>query len=648
MALCAVAASAQQPTATSEGLLLDSLLNTRISSVSKYAQTTAEAPASVTIVSSDEIRGYGFRNLEEVLENVRGLYFSNDHNYPYVGVRGFGEPTDYNDRILLLVDGHTLNEHVWGSAPVGSDLPINLAAVERIEVVRGPGSVLYGTSAMFGVINIVTKTGTQLDGVIVSGRLGTGGAREGAVAAGYALGAAGSFAFSALVNHSDGLDQYYAEFDTPATNNGIAHGLDWENGVSALGSLVAGDVTARVGLRSRSKGIPTASYETMFGDSRAQTLDQTFWAEVEAIRDLDATHHVLIRAYGDQYRYRGEYPGATEPEYADGGGSTDQGVEANLIWDATSRARFTWGSEFLRVSRANYHELLSDGVVISDDAPQNVASVFMQSDLEITSRISAVAGVRLDKRSRAELALTPRFAIVTRPDSSTTLKLLYGEAFRSPSAAEADLTTSLYTANPSLRREQIKTVEVDLQRRFTQPLLLGMSLYRYAVSGLIDQVNDGADGIQYENAVSATGEGLEMQIDLVPGGPFSTRATYALQRTREGSAKTQITNSPSQVATISGIAHSKSGVHSAFTVRHESPRITLTGTSTPPFERTDVNFGFAPAGHAAPAWATGLDVSFRVRNVFNTYYSTPGGFEHLQPALQQDGRVFSLSLARTF
>jgi outer membrane receptor for ferrienterochelin and colicin len=206
MALCAVAASAQQPTGTSEGLLLDSLLNTRISSVSKYAQTTTEAPASVTIVSSDEIRGYGYRNLEEVLENVRGLYFSNDHNYPYVGVRGFGEPTDYNDRILVLVDGHTLNEHVWGSAPVGSDLPINLAAVERIEVVRGPASVLYGTSAMFGVINIVTKTGTQLDGVIVSGRLGTGGAREGAVAAGYALGAGGSFAFSALVNHSDGLD----------------------------------------------------------------------------------------------------------------------------------------------------------------------------------------------------------------------------------------------------------------------------------------------------------------------------------------------------------------------------------------------------------------------------------------------------------
>src|SRR5688572_14503557 len=188
-ALLGAAAGAQLPTATSEGLLLDSLLNTRISTVSKYAQTTTEAPASVTIVSSDEIRDHGYRNLTEVLENVRGVYFSDDRNYLHVGTRGFGRPSDYNNRILVLVDGHTLNEHVWGSAPVGSDLTVNLSAVERIEVVRGPGSVLYGTNAMFGVINIVTKTGTQLNGAVVGGRVGAGGKREGAVAAGRAIGA---------------------------------------------------------------------------------------------------------------------------------------------------------------------------------------------------------------------------------------------------------------------------------------------------------------------------------------------------------------------------------------------------------------------------------------------------------------------------
>ncbi len=647
IALLGAAAGAQQPAAASEGLLLDSLLNTRISTVSKYAQTTTEAPASVTIVSSDEIRDHGYRNLTEVLENVRGVYFSDDQNYAYVGTRGFGRPTDYNNRILVLVDGHTLNEHVWGSAPVGSDLPVNLSAVERIEVVRGPGSVLYGTSAMFGVINIVTKTGTQLDGVIVSGRVGSGGKREGAIAAGHAIGALGSAAFSALVTHSDGFDQYYPEFDSPATNNGFVQGRDWANGVSALGSLVIGEVTVRAGFVSHSKGVPTGSYETIFGDSRAETTDETLWAEIAVRRDLSATHHVQLRAYGDRYVYRGGYPDVDDPDYSDRGASSVEGVEGNFIWDPTSRARFTFGSEFVHVGRASYKELFAGGVVVSDDAPLTVSSLFMQSDLEISSRISAVAGLRLDKRSRVDVAVTPRFALVTRPDSRTTVKLLYGEAFRAPSAAEADLTTSAYVANPGLRPERIRTVELDLQRRVTQPLLVGVSIYQYALRDLIDQVAN-VDVFEYRNVASATGRGLEMQIDLVPGGPFSTRGTYTFQRTRDGTTGERLTNSPEQIATLSAIARARSGIRSAFTIRHETQRRTVVGTYTPPFARSDMTVGFAPSEHTVLAWATGLDVSLRARNVFGAHYSTPGGFEHLQPAIPQDGRVLSLSLDWTF
>jgi outer membrane receptor protein involved in Fe transport len=645
LALCSSVSAAQQP--TTDGLLLDSLLNTRISTVSKYAQTTAEAPASVTIVSADEIREFGYRNLNEVLESVRGIYFSNDHNYAYVGTRGFGRPTDYNNRILVLVDGHTLNEHVWGSAPVGADLTVNLSAVERIEVVRGPGSVLYGTSAMFAVINIVTKTGTQLDGVVVSGRVGSGGRREGAFAAGHAIGALGSVAFSSLVTHSDGFDQYYPEYDAPATNNGVVRGRDWDNGLSGLGSLVLGDVTARAGFVSHTKGVPTGAYGTTFGDSRSKTVDESLWAEIAVRRDLSATHHVLFRAYADRYKYRGGYPSVDDPDYTDSGASTSEGVEGNFIWDPTSRARFTFGSEFLHVGRASYKELFAGGVVVSDDAPLNVSSLFVQSDLEISSMISAVAGVRVDKRSRFDAALTPRLALVTRPDSRTTLKLLYGEAFRAPSAAEADLTTSLYTENPGLRPERIRTLELDLQRRVTQPLLIGVSLYHYAVRDLIDQVAD-VDNIEFRNVASATGRGLEMQVDLVPGGPFSTRATYTVQRTRDGTTGERLTNSPQQVATISGIARSKSGIRSAFTVRHESPRRTVVGTWTPAFARSDVTLGFAPSELTVLSWATGLDASVRVRNLFAAAYSTPGGIEHLQAAIPQDGRVLSLSLDWTF
>jgi len=124
---------------------LDSLLNTRISSASKYSQTAAEAPASVTIVTADEIRLHGYTDLEELLESVRAMYITNDHNYAYLGTRGFSRPADYNSRVLLMVDGHTVNEKLWGGAGIGSDFPLNLDAVERIEIVRGPGSVIMHT-----------------------------------------------------------------------------------------------------------------------------------------------------------------------------------------------------------------------------------------------------------------------------------------------------------------------------------------------------------------------------------------------------------------------------------------------------------------------------------------------------------------------
>ena len=214
---------AAQTTTSRADVSLDSLLNTRISTASKYSQTTAEAPASATILTSDEIKQFGYRNLLEALESVPGFYVSNDRNYPYLGTRGFGRPTDYNNRILLLVDGQTLNEQMWGSASVGSDFPVNLDAVERIEVVRGPSSSLYGTSAMFAVVNIITKTGIQLDGVSASGRMGSAGARQLGMTAGRALGSRGSIAASGLVTHADGSDLFYPEYDSPSTNFGVAH-----------------------------------------------------------------------------------------------------------------------------------------------------------------------------------------------------------------------------------------------------------------------------------------------------------------------------------------------------------------------------------------------------------------------------------------
>ena len=127
-------------------------------------QRVTEAPSSVTIVTAEDIRTFGWRTLAEALSSVRGFYVTNDRNYTYVGVRGFGRPSDYNNRVLVLVNGHRYNDNVYDQALIGNEFPIDLALVDRIEVIRGPGSALYGTSAFFAVINVVLRPGGAVGG----------------------------------------------------------------------------------------------------------------------------------------------------------------------------------------------------------------------------------------------------------------------------------------------------------------------------------------------------------------------------------------------------------------------------------------------------------------------------------------------------
>jgi outer membrane receptor for ferrienterochelin and colicin len=176
-------ASIAQAQAASDSLVLslDSLLNTRISSAAKYQQTMSEAASSVTIVTAEDIQRYGYRTLPDVLASVRGFYLSYDRNYAYHGARGFSRPSDYNNRILVLVDGNAMNEGVFGSSAVGTDFNVALSSLERIEIVRGPGSALYGTGAVFAVINVVTKTAAHTPGAALAVQGGSYGERGGAL-----------------------------------------------------------------------------------------------------------------------------------------------------------------------------------------------------------------------------------------------------------------------------------------------------------------------------------------------------------------------------------------------------------------------------------------------------------------------------------
>lgn len=172
-------AGAQQDVKDLSEVSLEELSNIQVYSASKHMQSASEAPASVTVVTADEIQKYGYRNLADVLRSVPGFYVTYDRDYTFVGVRGFGRLGDWNSRILVLIDGHRINNNVLGQAMLGNEFLVDIDMVERVEIVRGPSSSLYGANAFFAVINVITRTSKQVKDWELSFQTGSFGTDEG-------------------------------------------------------------------------------------------------------------------------------------------------------------------------------------------------------------------------------------------------------------------------------------------------------------------------------------------------------------------------------------------------------------------------------------------------------------------------------------
>src|SRR5438128_11647594 len=155
---------AQQQTQDLGEASLEELANITVYTASRHIQKVTDAPSSVTVITRDEIQKYGYRTLADILRSVRGFDITYDRNFTYAGVRGINRPETYNSRVLLLIDGHRINNNIYEQAMLGTEFPLDVDLIERVEVVRGPSSSLYGTSAFFAVINVITRKAEQLNG----------------------------------------------------------------------------------------------------------------------------------------------------------------------------------------------------------------------------------------------------------------------------------------------------------------------------------------------------------------------------------------------------------------------------------------------------------------------------------------------------
>jgi len=632
-------AIAQAEDAENRYLTIDSLLSIKVSTVAKYDQTIQEAPASVTIISAEEIELYGYRTLDEVLMGVRGFYTSYDRNYSYLGVRGFSRPTDFNDRVLLLINGHTINENVYGGAPVGTESGIDLETIERIEIARGPGSALYGTGAIFGVINLVTKKGNAIDGARISAEGGSYGRRQISLGAGKKLDNGLDIAVSGMWCDVRGHDLYFSEYDSAG---GFARNLDWDSHYGVWTSLRYRDLELSGNIVSREKGIPTASYGDIFNDSRAQTLDERKYAELKYQKDLDKDKNIMLRLYYHHYDYRGTYP--AEILNFDATDGNWYGGELQFRWDVLANNRIVAGSEYIRNPRADYRVWDITGTQFDNNYPYNLFSFYCQDEYQLAENLLLTLGLRRDGYSSAGSSTTPRFALVYHPFNSGTLKLLYAEAFRAPNVYELNFFDNYngFKSNPSLSPEKIKATEVIWEQRLSEAVMGGISVFDYHMSDLIDTEVDPSDSLmQFKNVDRAKAIGVELELTGRFGTGQTGYASYSYQEARDPDLNEVLTNSPKQLFKFGLSSPIVRHVRAALELYYETGRLTVYNTMTNPFFLANLNIVAGP-------FLDGFVGSFRVRNLFSAAYGTPGGLEHKQSGIEQDGRNYLFRIEYKF
>jgi outer membrane cobalamin receptor len=620
---------------------------TTVTAAAKHVQLLSEAPSSVTVMTAEEIQRFGFLTLGDLLDSVRSFYVSNDRNYSYVGVRGFGRPGDYNSRVLFLLDGHPVNEHVYDSAAaIGPDAGLDLETVDRVEIVRGPGSALYGTNAFFAVINVITRRGSEIDGYRPEALGGSRGRYGSSLTIGKRAANGLDYRISGAFLDTRGQNIFFKEFDAPSTDFGWAQNLDREGTHQESLRLEYGDWSLLAYNDSRVKHVPTASFGTAFGDDAYFTRDTSSLLDVRFDHRLGRSLEITARGYYDWYATHGVYPYGGPPTVLndDSGSAWWTGEEVNLAWQSDPSHRLTvsqsyeatFGAKMLNFDRAPYVKYVDTTTDFAQWA------FFLQDEWKISRLFTLDLGARLDHHDDFGLALNPRGAAFLHFSPESTLKFLAGSAYRAPNVYERFYAdgTSLEQAS-SLVPERVLSYEITYEHRLDIAGTLSLTAFRNDVQDLITPVLRPSGLSRYENVDSARTEGVEAEARFTLGSGLIAFGSASYTKGVDGNGS-WLTNSPRQICkTGISVPVMPRSLFASTEVLYAGGRETLAGDKTPPFETVDFTLLFRLKERSASLSAT-------VSNLFNRDNYVPGSFEHVQDQIIQPGRWLVLRFVGTF
>ncbi|RYE93340.1 MAG: PEGA domain-containing protein, partial [Myxococcales bacterium] len=498
-----------------------------ISAASRAVESVNDAPSSVSVLTRQDLRAFAYPTIAEALRGLRGFYVGDSSSYGSVGVRGFSRLGDYGQRVLVLLDGHPTNDDYIGSSYVGLDNRVDLEDIERIEVVRGPGSVVYGTNAFLGVVNLVPRQGRGRTGGEVGASVFDHGLARGRARADVALGSNASAWVSVMGARGAGRDFTFSELAGADGSVPTASGADGVKAGTAQGEVRWRDLRVQGFYTARNKYVPTGAYETVLGDKRTSLRDTRGFVEVRYEPRLLESLQLLTRAHANLYNFRGRY--AYAPTDGGLGVETFQGRwyggELRMLFTPTPTLRVMFGGEAQLHTTARLHGQDDTAVYLDDNHPFRVAGAYTSVDWSPIEALRLSGGARLDYFSTFNgVSLNPRLAAILKPAARTVIKVIGARAFRAPSVYEFYYNDAGRTQQPSpdLSPESIYSGEVEVTQQLAPTTTLSGSLFASSIQSLITPEGSGtdADPLVYKNSrspVQVIGAEAELRRDWRQG-----------------------------------------------------------------------------------------------------------------------------------
>lgn len=595
---------------------LDEFYNLPLSQLGKLEITTAtgnstpldRAPATASVITADEIRAMGAKSLDEILETVPGIHVSLSALSRLESVYSIrGIHTGTNPHVLLLMNGVPVQFSVAGGRPISFRYPVSNIA--RVEIIRGPGSAVYGADAYSGVINVITKDASLIDGVEVGIGVGSFQGRE-LWLLGKSQWKAWDFTYNLNYQHSDGDDKRVIESDLQTFFDSIPF-------FDSSASLAPGPLSTRFEILN-SHFTATNSYWTInlwgwnskdsgVGAGAAQALDYN-GGDDNDLYLFDTTYKTsdMYDNWNFQVRFSYQYydtqarlnllPGGTRVPIGDdgnlnpgsanfvrfseglignpGGTAEDSQLEFVSIYTGfeTHRIRVAQGVRHQSVDTReskNFGPGVIDGTLstVSGDLT-NVSDssfVFVKDSSRTTKYISIqdewhfapdwdfTVGGRYDNYSDFGVTVNPRLAIVWAAHEKITIKQLYGSAFRAPSFAEQfNENNPVVLGNDQLDPEVISTHELSLNFEASSTFQSALSLFYYKAEDMIEYIAEpSVVGFRAQNARNQRGKGFEWELNWDMTSDMRIRSNYSWSDARDDETGRKIADAPSRQLTLS-------------------------------------------------------------------------------------------------